>query len=66
MTVLEEIDAALAARREKLATCPVRKTAFFEKSCPKCKATTKGPCWVNVEADAAFVDAIKEIAGGAA
>ena len=52
---------ALATRKAKLDTCPIRKAAFFQKECPNCHATSSGPCWVNVEADAAFVDAIKEM-----
>lgn len=55
------IKAALAKRKAELDRCPVRKGGFGDKPCPECKATTAGPCWINIGADAAFVDAIKEL-----
>lgn len=60
------ITAALAERKSKLGTCPINNGSpiheYLDERCPKCGATSAGPCWVNVEADAAFVDAIKEVA----
>lgn len=61
MSIEERIAAALAERKSRLDGCPARKAHLGDKPCPKCQATTAGPCWLNVEADAAFVDAIKEI-----
>jgi ribosomal protein L37AE/L43A len=60
-TAEQRIVDALADRKAKLDQCPVRRRTIGDHPCPKCKATTAGPCWLNVEADAAFVDAMKEI-----
>ena len=57
----DKIKVALAERKAKLDQCPARKGHLGDKLCPKCRATTAGPCWLNVEADAAFVDEIKEL-----
>lgn len=65
--LIAKIEAALAERKTKLSECPFRSDGRhreppMDQPCPKCRATTSGPCWINVEADAAFVDAIKEAA----
>lgn len=62
MSISTKIRAALEERKAKLDQCPARKRSLGDKPCPKCGATTSGPCWVNVEADAAFIDAMKELA----
>ncbi len=58
----EKIRAALDERKAKLDQCPANKRSLGDEPCPKCHATTAGPCWLNVEADAAFVDAMKALA----
>lgn len=64
--LIAKIEEALAERKVKLDTCPFRsqrqRDPEPDQPCPKCRATSAGPCWINVEADAAFVDAIKEAA----
>jgi ribosomal protein L37AE/L43A len=55
------IVAALDVREDALNACPARRRSLGDVECPKCGATTRGPCWENVAADAAFVDAIKEL-----
>lgn len=56
---------ALKVRKATLDECPINHPKFGSRKtperCPKCKATTSGPCWANVRADAAFVDTIKEM-----
>lgn len=59
--IIAVLAAALAERKQKLEQCPVRRAAFFDKPCPTCRATASGPCWLNVAADAALVDTVKEI-----
>jgi hypothetical protein len=61
MTIEERLRAALAERKAKLDLCPANKRSLGGKPCPRCSATTAGPCWIGVEADAALVDAVKEI-----
>lgn len=62
MTLPDKIVAALDEREAKLGQCPARLKSLGDKACPRCGATVAGPCWINVEADAAFVDAMKELA----
>jgi tRNA G26 N,N-dimethylase Trm1 len=61
MTTEERIMLALAERKAMLDECPALKRSLGDEPCPHCHATTAGPCWLNVRADAAFVDAMKEI-----
>jgi tRNA G26 N,N-dimethylase Trm1 len=63
LTLQDKIKVALEERKAKLRDCPIRRRRPppVDQPCPKCRATTAGPCWLNVEADAAFVDAMKEL-----
>lgn len=63
MSVEQIIVDALADRERKLLECPIRKGRYRggDAPCSKCHATTAGPCWVNVEADAVFVDMMKDL-----
>lgn len=63
--IIEALQEALAARRRELDLCPARKGGMGDKPCPKCGATTAGPCWLNVAADATVVDVVKELTGQA-
>lgn len=61
----EKLAHALAERKKQLARCPFMLPRHRQPDsrgpCPECKATSAGPCWVNVGADAAFVDAVREL-----
>ncbi len=63
MDVAAALTAALAHRDKELRLCPFRKgsTPPYDEPCSQCAATVRGPCWINVGADAAFVDTAREI-----
>jgi len=60
--IIAALQDALAARKRELDQCPARKRSMGDTPCPKCGATTAGPCWLNVSADATLVDVVKELA----
>lgn len=59
----DRIKAALAEREKKLSFCPVNKRGYRGGSapCPSCHARPNENCGINTQADAAFVDTIKEL-----
>lgn len=62
---VEKIREALADRKTMLGECPFNNASQYHdpsEPCPRCKSTTSGRCWVNVRADAIFVDVMKELA----
>lgn len=59
--IREAVHEALQSRKRELDQCPARQSWLGDICCPQCGAGTAGPCWLNVGADATFVDTIKEI-----
>lgn len=58
-----QIAKALAKRDKEASTCPADKQHLGDKDCPKCGASSAGPCWIKHNADGAFVEAVRASIG---